>query len=482
MAETPRSLKDFDLSIKKASKIVIEQAETGQKIKIISHIDADGLAAASIIGKALARKEALLTIQTWKQIDDRLIQELSAEEGSVIIFTDLGSGSLEALKTKLPKKEVLVFDHHQPINGAPSTITQVNPHLHGFDGSKEISGAGVAYLAAKSMDKKNVDLAPLAVIGALGDAQDKNEKRELVGFNNNILKDATDTGLMKTEKDLIFYGRETRPIHKALAYTTNPYIPGLSGKEDNCLGFLVNLGINLKIEDRWKSISDLTVKEKQKIFSELAKFLSSKGFTNNITLSLIGTVYTLVNEDRWIPLRDAREYSSLLNACGRMNKSGIGIAIGMGSRGKILEEAQEVLINYKKTLSEYMDWLTNTPKVIEELEHLYVINGTGVINELMLSTIASIVSTNGLFNYSKPILALTSAENGMIKVSGRISPHISHGRLNFGTVLHNASSKFGGKGGGHDVAAGAKLPQECTNEFIRVVNQMVGASIQEQGM
>jgi RecJ-like exonuclease len=478
MAETPQSLKDFELSIKKASKIVKEQAETGRKIKIISHIDADGLAAASIIGKALARKEALLTIQTWKQVDDHLIQELSTKEKSLIIFTDLGSGSLESLKAKLPNKEVLVFDHHQPINAPTPTITQVNPHRNGFDGSKEISGAGVAYLTAKSMDKINVDLAPLAVIGALGDAQDKNEKRELVGFNNNILKDATDAGLMKTEKDLIFYGRETRPIHKALAYTTNPYIPGLSGKEDNCLGFLVNLGINLKIKDRWRSISDLTVKEKQTIFSELVKFLSTKSFANNITLSLVGTVYTLVNEDRWIPLRDAREFSSLLNACGRMNKSGIGIAIGMGGRGKILEEAQEVLINYKKTLSEYMEWLTKTPKAIEEFEHIYVINGTGVINELMLSTIASILSSNGIFNYSKPILALTSAEKGMIKVSGRIPPHITHGRSNFGKILHNASSQFGGKGGGHDVAAGAKLPQECENEFIRIVNQMFGSSIQ----
>jgi RecJ-like exonuclease len=61
---------------------------------------------------------------------------------------------------------------------------------------------------------------------------------------------------------IIFYGRETRPVHKAIAYTTSPFIPGLSGEEDECLGFLVNLGIRLKENDRWRSISDLSAEEK----------------------------------------------------------------------------------------------------------------------------------------------------------------------------------------------------------------------------
>jgi RecJ-like exonuclease len=352
---------------------------------------------------------------------------------------------------------------------------QVNPHTHGIDGSRAISGAGVAYLTAKSMDASNVDLAALAVVGALGDMQDKNQRRELNQINYSIVKDAVDSGYMQAETDLILYGRETRPLHKALSYTTNPYIQGLSGEEDKCLGFLVNLGIDLKIKDHWRTINDLSVDEKQKIFSEIAKFLSSKKFSSSVALSLIGMVYTLVKEDRWTPLRDAREYSSLLNACGRMSKSGLGVSIGIGSRGNVLDEAQDILTKYRRKLSECMNWLTTTPRATEELMNIYVIRGTGVIDDLMLSTIASILTTSDFFSKSKPIIALTSTENGMIKVSGRIPTSIVDRGLNLGTILHDASIKFNGVGGGHDVAAGAQLLQGFEDDFIKTVDQLVGS-------
>lgn len=276
MAERTQNRKDFQLSIKTASELILEYAEKGKSITLVSHIDADGLAAASIMGKALARGEAFFRIRIWKQMDELLIEEIASEEKSLLVFSDLGSGSLDLLKAKLPEWDIVVLDHHQSVGKPSAKLVHVNPHNNAFDGAREISGAGVAYLTAKAMDGSNVDLAPLAVVGALGDSQDKNEKRELFGLNEGVAKDAVDAGYMKIETDLIFYGRETRPIHKALAYTTNPFIPELSGEEDNCYGFLSNLGIKLKNEDRWRTINDLNVEEKQRIFSELAKHLSSK--------------------------------------------------------------------------------------------------------------------------------------------------------------------------------------------------------------
>ena len=56
---------------------------------------------------------------------------------------------------------------------------QVNPHLYGIDGATEVSGSGVAYFAAKAVNAENMDLAPIALVGALGDMQDKNEQRQL---------------------------------------------------------------------------------------------------------------------------------------------------------------------------------------------------------------------------------------------------------------------------------------------------------------
>ncbi len=67
---------------------------------------------------------------------------------------------------------------------------QLNPHLYGIDGATDVSGSGVAYFAAKALNPANVDLAPIALVGALGDMQDKYEQRSLKGLNEIIVNDA----------------------------------------------------------------------------------------------------------------------------------------------------------------------------------------------------------------------------------------------------------------------------------------------------
>src|SRR5207247_1730802 len=94
-------------------------------------------------------------------------------------------------------------------------------HILGFNGSEEISGAGTAYLLAKALDSRNVDLSPMAIVGALGDQQDKAAKRGFKGLNSEILKDAVDSRLIEVKQDLIFFGRQTRPVHRAIASTTD---------------------------------------------------------------------------------------------------------------------------------------------------------------------------------------------------------------------------------------------------------------------
>lgn len=465
--------KDFYQQAAFAAETLREFVNKNYVIRIFSHIDADGLAAASIIAEALFRMEALFSIRIEKQLDERLVEELDVEDWSPIIFTDFGSGVLNLLKSKFSGKDIIIMDHHQPQKcSAFPKLIHVNPHLFGFDGAKEISGSGVAYVIAKAMDISNIDLAYLAVIGALGDCQDRNEKRKLRGLNQKIVKDAINTSSINVETDLIFYGRETRPLHKALAYTTDPFMPGLSGEEDKCFGFLTNLGIELKVHGRWRAINDLGLEEKQKIFSEIVKHLSINNLPNSRVLSLIGTVYTLTNEERGSHLRDAREYASLLNACGRMNKSGLGIAIGVGNRGSALKEAKEVLYNYRKTLAKHIEWVTNTPHVIEKRKNIYVINGFDMIDEKILGTITSILISSGIFRDEKPVIALTSTENNMVKISGRI---VTTSKLNLGLLFREATLKYQGTGGGHDVAAGAQVHQKFADDFIQHLDHMVGA-------
>ncbi len=456
-----------------AASLILKHVEKGDFIQIASHIDADGLAAAAIIGKSLLRLGGNFRIRVLKWVDEKVVDEIAAEKSPLTIFTDFGSGYLDLLGEKLSNHSVIILDHHQSISETPSNFIQVNPHLHGVDGSRDLSGAGVAYLVAKALDKNNIDLAYLAVMGALGDLQNKYEQRKLGGVNENMVEDAVNAGYLKVETDLLFFGRETRPIHQALARTTNPFIPGISGEEDKSLVFLASLGIKPKRKDKWRALRDLSEEEKKKLFSALADYFVSKNFPSDVAFNLVGDVYTLTREEPWTPLRDAREFTVLLNATGRMDKAGLGVAICMGDRAKCLDEASAVMEEYRRTITKYLSWVTEKPERMEELNSIYVVHGEGFIDENVISPVSSILSTT-LSKLEKPIIAysVVSGED-MVKVSARgLEPLINKG-LNLGEVLRVAAEKHSGRGGGHDIAAGAQVPIKNVESFIKLVDELV---------
>ncbi len=237
-------------------------------------MDADGIAAAGVMGKTLFRLNAKFRIRITQQLDEKIIGEIVADKPQLVILTDFGSGYLDMLNEKIPNFKVLILDHHQ-VNGTSSNpnFVQVNPHMFGIDGASDVSGSGVAYFVAKAVNSANVDLAPVALVGALGDMQDKYDQRKLCSLNEIIVDDAVAAGLLKVEKDLTFFGRETRPIYKMLATTTNPFIPGLSGEEDKALAFLASLNIPLKQGDRPRALCDLNDEERKRLCSALADHL-----------------------------------------------------------------------------------------------------------------------------------------------------------------------------------------------------------------
>jgi RecJ-like exonuclease len=463
-------------SVSKAAQKIREVAEKGDVIHIFSHLDADGIAAAGILGKALYRLEARFRIRITQWIDDKIVDEVAQERPKMVVFMDLGSDYANLLKQKIPETEVIVLDHHQIISGNIKEFLCINPRVYGIDGTRDVSSSGVAYFAAKAINAENVDLAPIAVVGALGDLQDKYDQRALGGLNGIIVEDAKTQGLLAVEKDLMFFGRETRPIHRALASTTNPFIPGISGSEGGSFAFLESLGIRVKIDDRWRALRDLSDEEKRKLCTALADYLLSKGLRYEIS-NLVGHVYTLTQEDPWTPLRDAREFAVLLNATGRMDKPGLGVAVCMGDRGTNLEEANKILEEYRRTVNRYLEWIAEKPGRIRELENIYVIYGEDYIDDKIVSTISSIIYTS-LPNFEKPLIVYADVKGeGVVKVSARTVDAVASKGVNLGEIMQAAAEKCLGKGGGHDVAAGAQIPIENVEIFIKLVNEFVGKKL-----
>jgi len=471
-----KQVTNFLDSASHAAKTILETVNEDGFIHVFSHLDADGIAAAGIIGKALFRIDAKFCIRITQWIDEKLIDEVLSEKPQLLVFTDLGSGYLDLLSEKLADFKIVILDHHQVIGGQAANFVHVNPHLLGVDGARDISGSGVSYFVAKAMDKTNVDLAPIAVVGALGDMQDKYDQRMLGGLNEKIVEDARNAELLTVEKDLIFFGRETRPIHRTLASTTNPFIPGISGEEDKSLAFLVSLDIKPKHGEKWRALRDLSEEEKKRLCSALADYLVSKGLHCEVS-NLIGHVYILNREEPWTPLRDAREFAVLLNATGRMDRPSLGVSVCMGDRGSALEEANKVLEEYRRTINKYLGWVMEKPERMKELENIYVVYGEDFIDDKIIGAISSILSIS-LPNPEKPLIAYANVEEeGLAKVSARTIDIVTNKGVNLGEVMQVAAEKCLGKGGGHNIAAGAQVPIENINIFIKLVNELIGKQL-----
>lgn len=463
-------------SAAQAANVIQETVKQDGFIHVFSHLDADGVAAAGIIGKALFRLDARFRIRVTQWIEQDIVGEILSDKPQLVMFTDLGSGYVDLLTQKLADFKIVIMDHHQLVGKGPENFVQVNPHVYGIDGAREVSGAGVAYFVARAIDKVNVDLASVAVVGALGDLQDKYDQRMLGGLNLKILEDATNSGLLTVEKDLIFFGRETRPIHKTLASTTSPFIPGISGEEDKSLAFLASLGIKAREGDKWRALRDLSDEEKKRLCSALADHLLSRGLHYEAS-NLIGHVYILNNEEPWTPLRDAREFAVLLNATGRMDKSGLGIAVCMGDRGQGLEGANKVLEDYRRNINKYLGWVMEKPERTKEMENIYVVSGEDFIPEKIIGAISSIIA-GSLPNPDKPLIAYSNVEGeDTAKISARTSEAVIRKGLNLGEIMQVAAARFQGKGGGHNIAAGAQVSTEDISEFLKTVNELVARQL-----
>jgi RecJ-like exonuclease len=155
-----------------------------------------------------------------------------------------------------------------------------------------------------------------------------------------------------------------------------------------------------------------------------------------------------------------------------MDKAGLGAAICMGDRKKCLEEATEVIQDYRRTITKYLRWVTEKGH-LEELENIHVVRGDGFLDEKVLSPVCTILSTT-LTQLGKPIIAYaTISGEDQVKVSSRGSEPLIQKGLNLGEIMQTASEKYSGRGGGHDVAAGAQIPIKNVDPFIKLVDELV---------
>ena len=455
--------KSLDESLSYFKDKISESIKAKKSISVTTHIDCDGLTSGSIITKALIRAGANCTVRTSKEFSKKVVESFKTDSRDFHIVTDLGGGFANELDQTLGENWI-VLDHHQISEEEMDNQNVINAWKYGIDGGVEICAGGMAYLASMALDERNSDLSAIAVVSALGDRQDQGERKSFTGKNFEIANIAKDEGLVDIDLDLLLVGRETRSLPDALAFTSQPFIEGLTWNRDACLSLLNSSGIKLKEEGRWRVPAELNEDEKKQVIEAITKFTSGKNATE-IMSELIGYTYTFPREDKRSFLRDAREFSTMLNSCGRINRSGVGMAVCMGDRNKILREGETILTEYRKMIREYMNILTNERWRISESDTCIMVNGEDIVPETMTGTISSLIAGSPK-NSGKIVILRTKGEENTIKFSSRKSFGCKSD-INLSELMRTGAEKFNGIGGGHNAAAGAKITKDKLDEFLK---------------
>ncbi|AKB27452.1 Single-stranded-DNA-specific exonuclease RecJ [Methanosarcina siciliae T4/M] len=446
-----------------------EEIRKHRTVHVVSHIDADGLTSAGIICTALERGNFEYTTRFVKQLDEKVLDTVADENHEFVIFTDLGSGMCEQIKSR--GISAVVSDHHQPQGNLD---LHLNPHLFGANGSYELSGSGTTYLLASALGK-NRDLSPLAIVGAVGDMQHL-KMGQLVGINRQILEDGVQGGYLEFKKDLTLFGKQTRPVYKLLQYSSDPYLPGLTGNEEACIEFLHTLNVRYSQDERWVRWIDLKVSEKQKIVTGLFQYCLRSGIPSYRIERLIGEVYVLLNEREGTEMRDASEFSTLLNATARYDHADIGLAVCMGDRESAYEEARKLLAEHRQNLVNGLVYVKENG--ITQLENIQYFDAGSQIKETIVGIIAGMSSTI-VENRNLPIIAFANTEGG-IKVSARGTQDLIRRGVNLSEAMSTVSAEVGGAGGGHDIAAGATIPVNMKEDFARKLDIFIGKQLQRK--
>lgn len=461
------SRQHMQLLLDKAKDKILESED----VTIYTHTDCDGITAGSVLSSILDKLEIDHTVN-FVEINE--VEELTTDTDLTIV-SDLGAGQDISKLCKASNNSTIILDHHPPIRKLGTEyrgdLIEINPNYYGMDGSYTISGGGLSYFLAKSFHF--YDLSWMGILSAIGDMQNSMTGR-LRGLNTEILNDGVEVGCVNYLNDLLLYGRHTRPLFISLSYFGDIHLP-ITNNRNECIHFLENLDIPVKNDlGRVRYLCDLSMDEKSRLFTELLKMMTREvpdKYIKHIPKLISGQSYEFTFEDDYTSYKDASEYSTVINACGRNGRHELGMEVIKGNRDKISGELDMLVKEHKRNIAQSISKVNDSGNVqiMDNLQYFY---GDG-IKPSIVGTVAGMLLSN--YDWQKPIMGYThlEGEEQGYKVSLRCSKLLGYEDIHFGNLVREVAKKCGGSGGGHSVACGAYIPEDNMDEFIHLLNNSI---------
>ncbi len=454
--------------IRNGAQLLQVELKKGSNFYCVAHLDADGVTGAAVLTKVIRSHNGQINYRFTHSLRNDIIDSIAENQNNFdfLIFCDCGSTILDFILTKFPNKCILVIDHHKTAQKIPSNekVAHINPWLAGIDGTQSISAGGLAYLVANQVEK-HVEMSPLAVVAAIAEWQDS--KGDLIGYNDEICREAEAQKYIKREEDIRLLGRQTYSMLNLL-FISFPVLPSLTADLNACKNFLSSLNIDKK--QRW---IDLDEDKKGQFWEALKSRLKGK-LPENVIASLYGKVYTLLKEQEGTMKRDAREFGFLINACGRRGQAKIGLEVCLKSDYDTYRRAVELFEDDTNKL--FIGIKDVTDSINEKQNVIYSISDK--IEPNLIGTVCSMVLSSRVSDPNKILICLAQTED-KIKFSARChSPLVKKG-INLGDALKKAANIVGGFGGGHTNSGGGYIKMAKFEDFLAELDNIIGLQLKK---
>ncbi|KXA89290.1 hypothetical protein AKJ57_05520 [candidate division MSBL1 archaeon SCGC-AAA259A05] len=434
------------------------------RIKINTHTDPDGVAAGNILARCFLYYDVPFHISFGGPPEPKDLKKLAKRDYDLFVFLDQGTGQLQSIENYLLEAdhEVLILDHHPGETHSRPGLTSLNPHCFGLNGARDVSASGVVYSVVRKFDERFKPLSEMALIGALGDRQET--PNGFTGINRKIVEQAVEDGILTTREGLKL-DRRTTPLVDCLSHSIRPFLLGLSGDEDAARELVEGMGLKPRAV-----LEELDVEKEEELRDEILDRIEVK-LNKNLKQSLWGTIYTSrVNQA--VGPKNLHEYVTMLDACEKLGKIEVGFSALLGHEDA-RDKAIQSLVRYQERMIETINWLASRKERIKATPRMRYIYVGEELDIKMMGEALSIALESGIIENDRPLIGLVDLSEDRLKASARAPKEFAEAGGNIGKVLEEVSIDLEGNGGGHDMAAAARIPREREDEFIKKVDQLL---------
>lgn len=418
------------------------------RVRIVADDDSDGVTSAFCVQTALERAGYEVDLKIMPVHSPSDVDEAFKEPRDGYVVLDCGSAVIDTIDaTGIP---TLILDHHRVRDVTVQTTFEVNPRRLGGDKVEHVSTSILAALfAVTAGDHWDVSFAGVA--GAISDRQHLGGWR---GLTKYVADGAIHNGILSQSPGFTLVGTT---VEEAIVESLDPFFEHYTGKAEAVKALLARHGISAT-----ESPILLTGEKGMRLAKDLTDGLRSRGV-------VIDRMYPLYDE-RYL-LRHTSGVSSVFGLAQLMEAATAGHQHELALktlRGDV-GAARQIRAIHKKRLEGILREVERLRANVREMPHLRWAEtrdpaNTGVYAHTLLSFI---------HGDDKPFVVV-SHQADLAKLSSRGSPRLYRAGIDLSVGMGRAAQKVNGHGGGHPGASGATIPYDKRDEFLRILDEVLG--------